>query len=185
MKPRRLIAALVLASAVAGCGSGRTAGTPALCPSGPGPASGQGLEAWRVRLIRLSNSAHQVERYAAAHFTDYYAGVAIACGGAGLDIYRRAGSTFDTSIRPYVAGVPVTFHEARYSKAELDKLAARITADTGYWAHRHITIEGATADQIGSAVVVEVPEPEAARAPLQDRYGAAMLRVVRISPAPG
>lgn len=120
------------------------------------------------------------QQYAPAHFSDYYAGVAITDNRRGLDVYRRPGSALDSRIQTLVHGLSITFHDARHSKAQLDQLATRVTADIPYWASQHVTITGVNPASIdGSAVQIEVTNPKKAQPALQNRYGPDSVRVVK------
>jgi hypothetical protein len=176
VKIRHVVPIAVLLAALVGCASSQRATPPNRCVR---TSSGQALHGGLDKVVRLTNILRAAEAYANKHFGYYFAGIAVNCDATGLDIYRRPGSALDSSVRPYLAGVSATFHDARFSKKQLDDVAARITADTDYWQARHITIDGATADLIGSGVVVEVSDPNAARKPLEDAYGSSVLRIVK------
>ncbi|MFF1906975.1 hypothetical protein [Kitasatospora sp. NPDC058218] len=128
-----------------------------------------------------------VGELATTEYPDQYFG---ACGDAAtrtLYVMRVPGGDFDQAVRARVkerlpaSNARLVFWEAAGSRAAVDELLTRITADAaGYWKDRGIEIRRVAVCLDGAGVRVDSPQAQSARAEIVARYGRLVAEVVQV-----
>lgn len=102
----------------------------------------------------LEVAADSTEPYLRASFPNTFAGLRLDHRAETMTIYRHPDPSLDSAVRSRVHGVVVTFCDARYSLAQMQKLVDGILRDREYWASNGIEINGVGPTVDGSAVLV-------------------------------
>jgi len=113
--------------------------------------------------LTLSAAADSTEPFLRASFPNTFAALQLDHQSETMTIYRRPDPSLDSAVRSRVHGVAVTFCDARYSLAQMQKLIDEILRDREYWASGGIEINGVgpTADGSGVAVMTSRGEQDA------------------------
>ncbi|SEG80669.1 hypothetical protein SAMN04489712_113127 [Thermomonospora echinospora] len=178
-KARSVAAALALAVlpvAAAACGTS-TSGGP-----GQSPGSRSSSHSPLPDQSALASAAARIDAHLRRSFPDHYAGVEIDPSRSVVIVYRRPSSALDADLRARFGDVPTRLHDAPHSARELDRLAARLRDDTGYWRERGVSITSLAVRPDGTAVVVGTDDVAKATRELPRRYGRAPLKIIHATP---
>lgn len=104
--------------------------------------------------LTLSATADSTEPFLRASFPNTFAGLRLDHQSETMTICRRPDPNLDSVVRSRVHGVAVTFCDARYSLAQMQKLIDGILRDREYWASGGIEINGVGPTADGSGVLV-------------------------------
>ncbi|MEV0530229.1 hypothetical protein [Kitasatospora sp. NPDC050463] len=155
-------------------------------PSGSGSASAS-APSGRPQVSELVRLAKVVGELAATEYPDQYFGACRDEATHTLYVMRVPGGDFDQAVRTRVterlpaSNARLVFWEAAGSRAAVDELRARITADAaGYWKDRGIEISQVTVCLDGAGVRVDSPQARRARAEIVARYGRLVAEVVQV-----
>ncbi|MFG1626900.1 hypothetical protein [Kribbella sp. NPDC049227] len=140
-----VVAAVVGAGVVAGCGDEAAGGLPAIpyaspVPSGNDPAVMAAAEVLNPLLLQ--------------DFAASFAGLVLDHDKRVVIVYRKPDAALDARVREKVKGVTVELRDARMSQREMADLRDRVIGDIGYWGERGVAVNGAGPKPDGSGVEV-------------------------------
>ncbi|MFI6827697.1 hypothetical protein ACIBG5_11400 [Kribbella sp. NPDC050241] len=140
-----VVAAVVGAGVVAGCGDEAAGGLPGIpygspVPSGNDPAVTAAADLLNPLLLQ--------------DFAASFAGLVLDHDKRVVIVYRKPDAALDVRVREKVKGVTVELRDARMSQREMADLRDRVIGDIGYWGERGVSVNSAGPKPDGSGVEV-------------------------------
>ncbi|WP_406048537.1 hypothetical protein [Kribbella sp. NBC_00889] len=140
-----VVAAVVGAGVVAGCGDEAAGGSPGIPSGSPVPGGNDSA---------VTAAADLLNPLLLQDFAASFAGLVLDHDKRVVIVYRKPDAALDARVREKAKGVTVELRDARMSQREMADLRDRVIGDIGYWGERGVSVNGAGPKPDGSGVEV-------------------------------